>query len=279
MIATPQPTSMVKLGTIYIYALKCSDTLQVRYIGKARNPKKRLWGHVSEAKKGANTHKNNWLNKLLSEGKRPKVEVVEETTDEKWEERERFWIAFYKNDYLTNATPGGEGGGMAKGFKHSAETIAKMQAAAAGRAIKPETKAKLAAANLGKKHSPEAKDKVSSASTGRQHTEEAKAKIAAAHLGKVRTLESCSKQATANTGKRQALETIAKKSASLKAFYADPEARKRVSEAGRGKKRSLETRAKIAAANLGAKRSPEARAAMSAAAKAYQERRRAEGAR
>jgi group I intron endonuclease len=104
--------------TTFIYALKDPLTDKVRYIGKSNNPKLRYYAHLSHAKKTRNkTHRDSWIISLLNQNLKPILFVIEETTDELWKERERYYISRYSN--LTNHTIGGEG---AEGFKHSKET-------------------------------------------------------------------------------------------------------------------------------------------------------------
>lgn len=46
-----------------------------------------------------------WISKLLKDNLKPKIELVEECTENNWEEREQYWISFYPN--LTNISKGG----------------------------------------------------------------------------------------------------------------------------------------------------------------------------
>jgi hypothetical protein len=58
-------------------------------------------------------------------GYEPRIELVQEVSDEYWEGAERFWIAHFRSIgcRLTNVADGGRG---ALGLTHSEETIAKM---------------------------------------------------------------------------------------------------------------------------------------------------------
>lgn len=88
-----------------IYRLKDPITLEVRYVGKTVSSlEKRLGEHISYSKKGK-THRDNWIKSLPD---RPIIELIEECDDSIWEERERYWITYYKAR-LTNHTDGGEG--------------------------------------------------------------------------------------------------------------------------------------------------------------------------
>lgn len=99
--------------TNYIYALRCPIANTVRYIGKSSNPQKRFRSHLSAAKRFAYRHHTSaWIRKLLAEGLKPELVVLEEVSDcGSWQEAERSWIskAASLGWELTNSTAGGEG--------------------------------------------------------------------------------------------------------------------------------------------------------------------------
>jgi hypothetical protein len=81
------------MESTFIYTLSDPITKEVRYIGKTNNPKRRLSAHVSRAiKENSNSHKNNWIRKILKEGNRPTIEVLEEVPVDNWEQHEVYWI-------------------------------------------------------------------------------------------------------------------------------------------------------------------------------------------
>jgi len=150
-----------------IYALCDPLTEEVRYIGKTkRKAHTRLRNHITEAKRRIKlTHKANWVYSLLCKNLEPTMSVLEVVADgENWEEREKWWIVFAREQGfdLTNLTDGGEGTqlfGEANGFygrKHSEESLRKIREALKDR--EPSFK-------------------------GKHHTEEAKQKNREAHLG------------------------------------------------------------------------------------------------
>lgn len=98
------------MSNCYIYILKDPNTNQVRYVGKAKNPKNRYSNHINK-NRDKNTHKRNWINKLRKNNQKPILEVIEKTTNNKWKEREKFWIKYYldKGNKLVNYTEGGDG--------------------------------------------------------------------------------------------------------------------------------------------------------------------------
>ena len=88
------------------------------------------------------------------------VSIIEECADEKLNEREIFWIAFYNckkpNGY--NLTDGGEG---CTGRVVSLKTRKKISAARMGHPVNENVREKLRIANTGKKHSIQTKAKIS----------------------------------------------------------------------------------------------------------------------
>lgn len=88
----------------------------VRYIGWTNKTlSARLSNHITEAKHDMfqqHTHKNRWINKLLSLGVVPKIELVDDTDSEsEIKDMEIYYIQKYKDggSLLTNATLGGDG--------------------------------------------------------------------------------------------------------------------------------------------------------------------------
>ena len=98
----------------YIYGLKKEDEEIIRYIGKANDPKQRLERHINESKRLNKTRKHKWINKIINNGEKIIVIILEKVKLEDWEEKERFWINKYKHNNLTNHATGGMGGGLKK---------------------------------------------------------------------------------------------------------------------------------------------------------------------
>jgi hypothetical protein len=95
----------------YIYGLFCPLAQQIRYIGKAGNPQKRLVAHLHAATK-PRTHCHRWLSKLAREGLKPSLRIIRQlAADEDWATAEREEIAkgLAAGWALTNLTKGGEG--------------------------------------------------------------------------------------------------------------------------------------------------------------------------
>ena len=157
---------------IYIYALADPRTLEVRYVGKSRNPKARLAAHLCSARR-KKTHNDCWIGSLLAADLQPLMATIDVADDNTWPWVERFNIALYRSEgaRLTNHSDGGEG---SHGYRHTPEARAKISAAS--RAAWPnrppmtlETRAKLSAASTGQHPTEEARAKMSAARKGKPH--------------------------------------------------------------------------------------------------------------
>lgn len=155
-----------------IYALVDPRNNQIRYIGKTmRTAHRRLRRHLARCYLDeANTHKNRWLRQLLAFGLEPQILVLETCTSAiDLSAAERRHIAAYRTSgaRLTNATPGGDGGGWKHtpesreklrrahtGKKKSAEHLASLRASQIGRITSEETRVKLRAAHRARKRQP-----------------------------------------------------------------------------------------------------------------------------
>jgi len=98
---------------VFIYSLCSSRDNKIRYIGKTKNDlKKRLFAHVYESRNSATSlspesHKNRWIRKEEQDGFTISINLVEETSESRWEEKEKHWISFYGRKNLVNGTDGG----------------------------------------------------------------------------------------------------------------------------------------------------------------------------
>lgn len=185
---------------VKIYTLKHPDTLEIRYVGKTvRSLSRRLGNHIANAKGNKHSkHLSNWILKILSEGKRPIIEQIEECTPDIWQEREQYWISQFPN--LINLTEGGDG---CVGFIHDQAT-----------------REKLSLMNKGRKHTQAFKDAMSKRLKGVKHSEEHIAKIAAANRGRKATFETRKKLSESHKGIIQSEESRRKRSETIKAWWA-----------------------------------------------------------
>lgn len=138
------------------------------YIGQSSNIEKRISYYsglqcAEQQKIYASLKKYGWKNH--------KFEIIEICTSENIDDREKYWISYYKSssDNHLNILNGGKG--------------------SSGRVWTRELRDKLRNANLGKKQSEETKQKKALANTGKKRSEETKKKISEANKGKKRSPE------------------------------------------------------------------------------------------
>ena len=109
-----------------IYVLKDPETKEIRYVGKTVSSlQKRLKQHIYDTKKSKN-HRSNWIKSILNKNLIPEIEEIDNCIWLESQEKEQFWIKYYKdlNYNLVNATDGGEGN---LGYVKSKETIQKLK--------------------------------------------------------------------------------------------------------------------------------------------------------
>lgn len=101
----------------FIYALADPETDEIRYVGKADDVNQRFWAHLREAKSGKQSHKCNWIRKLLANDDQPMVCVLEQVDAMEWQKAEIYYIKQFKDmgANLTNLADGGEG--FVSGYK------------------------------------------------------------------------------------------------------------------------------------------------------------------
>lgn len=178
---------MVDTRNVKIYVLKHPDTLEVRYVGKTvRSLSRRLGNHIANAKGSKhNKRLSNWILKILSDNKRPVIELIEECSYQNWQEREIYWILKFSN--LINLTEGGDG---CRGFIHNKLTIEKIRQSKLGYKHTQEFKGNMSKRLKGVKFSKEHREKISKALKGRKASEETKLKLSNSHRGIEQSYES-----------------------------------------------------------------------------------------
>ena len=77
-----------------VYALLRPGTNDVRYVGFATNPLRRLEEHIAESP--GNPRLREWIDGLLAEGLVPEMRILEECSLKSWAYREPIWIAYYR---------------------------------------------------------------------------------------------------------------------------------------------------------------------------------------
>lgn len=77
---------------VYIYALTCPDTGDVKYVGQSVNPSARYYQHVT-SKSAEPCHI--WIHRLKQDGKRPGFRIIERCERSVSNDIENFWIQHY----------------------------------------------------------------------------------------------------------------------------------------------------------------------------------------
>lgn len=93
---------------VYIYSLSNPFDNTVKYIGKTKNPKRRLSEHLT--KKGLTCKKGKWIRLLLSQGIVPIMEILDEVHSTEINFYEQYWISQYRawGFILLNTQNGGD---------------------------------------------------------------------------------------------------------------------------------------------------------------------------
>lgn len=189
-----------------------------RYVGKSNNPSSRCGLHLKVNKE------KSWANYRI-------LEVV--AIDVRWEDRERYWIAYYRQrcNTLENITRGGGGASWIngrklsiehvaklpqnqKGFKKSKEARKNLQAAAdrrKGIPRPPEVIAKM----IGLKRQPITCERISKSKTGKKLSTLQIASNPQVQKGVKKSPEFCKKLSIARTGLKRSPESIAKQSKTM----------------------------------------------------------------
>lgn len=221
--------------TAFIYVLM-DEFGVIRYVGKTINPPQRLQYHFYANRR---SHKDNWIKSMLTNGKKPTMEVLEEVEcecDLDWHEAEMFWIAYFRflGLPLTNLENGGQGAGR----------------------MPPETRAKMSATRKGKPTGipmpSHLKETLLKSHLGVPMPEETKLKISETNkrTGAIERLAGYKPPAGWNLGIPSSEETKAKQSATHKLIGTGkgpktPEHREKLRQALLGKPLSEERKAKL----------------------------------
>ena len=202
---------------------------EIRYVGVTHQKTyRRRKHHIGEARRGSNkTHSARWIRRLLHDGVKPELTVIEEGSGDTWGQAETKWISYYRNlgAKLTNLTGGGEGGFT--GGKHTQAALAKMGNAARERWQDPKYRAQTIASIRETLSDTDYKERFKATAREVQNRPEVKAKQREAQTK--RWAEPANREKRLQTFREATStpEAKAKVSTALKAVWADPETREK----------------------------------------------------
>lgn len=172
------------IKTTFIYVLKEPLTGEIRYVGKANNPKRRFCRHIRETSL-QETHIGRWIRRLVISGRKPGLEILDEVPVSQWEFWEREYIRVFRSlgMKLTNISDGGNQGPCFRGEDHP---------------------------NFGTKQNPEDVERRIKKIRGRKQTEEARRNTSLSRIGMVFTAEHRANIGRVQIGRKASEETRAK---------------------------------------------------------------------
>ncbi len=137
------------------------------YVGKSKNFKSRVYQHLQRDRFRYNSYFYNWLNKQIAEDKEFYIDILEEASEDNWQDREKYWIQHYRDNgiELKNMTDGGDGNN--------------------NQMFTEETRHKMALSQTGRKHSEESRRKMSESMKGRVFSEATRKKLSDINKGKI----------------------------------------------------------------------------------------------
>lgn len=247
-----------------IYALR--DGHWIRYVGKTVfSLDARLSGHLADVRNGSRTHKSNWIRSLLSDGKLPRITLIEEVEGNGCKE-ERYWIKYFRDHTvdLVNSTDGGEG---EAGWHHSEDVCHKLSAMGMGHDVPVKVRQKISNSLKGHVSSIQNRLAVSKAHKGIPKSEEHRKKIGLGNKGKIRTPEMRRRYSLAS--KRRPPRTLEQRAAISKRLSEEYASGKRVAW-NKGQHTPDGVKKKISLSMTGTKRSDMFKNKMRTIAKAGQ---------
>lgn len=153
------------MSSLVIYQLICPMSKETRYVGCCleRRILIRYAHHLCDT---GNSDKVKWLNVLLHKNLKPKLNILERVSKKDWEDRERYWIAYYTKQgaKLFNQTQGGKG---PLGYKKSESTKEKHRSLRHTQEVKEKIRKRF----LGISKTEQHRENISRAKTGKPWTE------------------------------------------------------------------------------------------------------------
>lgn len=94
---------------VFLYGLADPRTGDIRYVGKSKNPEKRLRQHIRDRNRRPHYPVSRWIRSLLSEGVSPSLTVLWKGPESEWKDAERSEIAKRRaTGKLLNVADGGD---------------------------------------------------------------------------------------------------------------------------------------------------------------------------
>ena len=125
-VALSNEVEKVDTNIYKIYLLKDPVTQEIRYVGQTyKILKYRLNEHLQDSKR-KKFRNVNWIKSLLKKDLKPIIELIEECSLDNVDEREIYWISYFRsiNSKLNNHDDGGRF--QKRKFKHSEEFKSKI---------------------------------------------------------------------------------------------------------------------------------------------------------
>lgn len=219
----------------YIYVLyDPRNIFDLRYVGQTNNLKKRYREHISNKELKKDSYKNRWIKKILAEGIKPEILVIDDCKLEEADDLETFWIKNLRREghNLTNTNWAGnhsnDGNFLSEGTRRKISDSLK------GHKISNETRSLISKKHIGKIISESTREKMSKSRKG--------VPIPALR-GRKRPMKEETKKKISNSNKGRILSKIT------------PEGRKKLSEKSKKYKHSEVSKKKISDSNKGRKMS------------------------
>lgn len=94
----------VQVDGVAIYTLRAPGSKVVRYVGSTERPRRRLYGHISDARRNVRGAKNAWVRSLLAKGERPVMHIERVVPVERREDEERRMIGLCDRRRIFNVS-------------------------------------------------------------------------------------------------------------------------------------------------------------------------------
>lgn len=175
--------------TTHIYSLSHPVTGEVRYVGKADNPKLRLYGHLNDP---YDSEKTRWIKGIVDLGLKPIVDIIDTISKDNWVFWENHYVCLYRSwgFSLTNKSHVSSDEkkrkisiSNKKAFENPEVRLA-ISKRLTGRKISDATRAKLSAINtgagspfFGKHLTDEHKKNISESQKGRKFSDESRERM------------------------------------------------------------------------------------------------------